>query len=198
MTNMKKGDLRMITILDGWGEPVKIEARFLGRGSFATCYEVDGVVYSFVKQQRRETDYSKEAIAEFAIGEHLPEIEKIGVFDDGTMLFKSKLYQPLTPKHKTAWRQFRILESAWKNCRVGVSDYNFNYEIIEALRGQIEPSIIESLESLVDACGNYGDSYRLEFNKRNLKVDEAGRLILLDVIFNRKALKWHKPDYKKL
>jgi hypothetical protein len=195
---MKKGDLKTITILDNWGKSVKIEARFLGRGSFAACYEIDGVVYSFVKQGKRETDYSKEAIAEFAIGEHLPNIEKIGFFDNGTMLFKSKLYQPLTPEHKTAWKQFRIMESAWKKCEIGESDYNFNYEVIEALRGQIEPSIIESLESLVDACGNYGDSYRLEFNKRNLKVDETGKLILLDVIFNRKALKWHKLDYKKL
>jgi hypothetical protein len=186
---MKKGDLKMITILDSWGEPVKIEARFLGRGSFAACYEVDGVVYSFVKQQR-ETDYSKEAIAEFAIGEHLPDIEKIGIFDDGTMLFKSRLYQPLTPEYEIAWRQFRILESAWKNCKVSESNYDFNYEIIQTLRGQIEPSIIESLESLVDACGNYGNSYKLEFARRNLKVDETGKLILLDVIFNRKALKW--------
>jgi hypothetical protein len=187
---MKKGDLKKITILDGWGEPVKIEAEFLGRGDFATCYKVDEVVYSFVKQGERETDYSKEAAAEFAIGEHLPDIEKIGTFDDGTMLFKSKLYQPLTPEHKTAWKQFRILESAWKKCRVSESDYNFNYEIIQTLRGQIEPSIIESLESLVDACGNYGNSYKLEFARRNLKVDETGKLILLDVIFNRKALKW--------
>ena len=43
-----------------------------------------------------------------------------------------------------------------------------------------------------DSMINYSDNYMMEFPKRNLKVDENGNLIFLDVFFNPRALKWYR------
>lgn len=188
---MKTGDIKRIKILNGWGEEFPIDARYLGRGAFATCYEADGFVYSFVKANdaHNHTDYSKEALSEWASGLNVPEFEKMGIMEDGRALYKSPLYNPLTPKNKVAWNQFRILESAWKKTSYKKFGYEFNYTLIDSVRDVLPIELIESLESINSACSNYGDSYYFEFPRRNLKIDSNGNLILLDVIFNSHATK---------
>lgn len=193
-----KNNTRKINIITGWNEEETIEAEFIGRGSFATCYRVDSMVYSYVNHGRVESDYSKEAISEFASDDniHIPQIKKLGDYETGLnsgILYSMPFYEKLTASHVTAWKQYNTLKSAWNKNNVygskgNLSWYEWNVKLIESLRGNISESIIEALESINDACSNYGLDYRFEFPKQNLKVDSNGNLILLDVIFNVLAL----------
>jgi len=90
--------------------------------------------------------------------------------------------------------RFRILQREYDifiyanygNFRFG---YDMNQAFIETIIDKLPESIIDALQSINNACTNYGDYYRFEFCKRNLKVNKDGTLILLDCIFNSHALK---------
>lgn len=186
-----------IQILDGWQEKKTIKAKFLGKGAFAKCYksEEDGLVYSFVASGQNESDYSKQAIAEFTDqnNPYIPKIEQLGEFDDnGGILYRMPFYQPLTKQSGWAWSEFQLLKQAI-NCLYPDKTYGYdrNSAIIEYLRqkGQVSSDLVSALEDINTACSNYSLDYLFEFCQRNLKVDDNGHLILLDCIFNRDALK---------
>jgi len=191
-----KNKVKKITLPNKWNEEESIDAVFIGRGAFATCYRVDSIVYSFVNTSGRHVDLSKEAVAYFTDEEniHIPKIEKLGDYDKGVkdygIIFKMPYYEKLTASHKIAWNQYKTLKSAWykANKKDSESWFDFNCHIIESLRGNISESIIDALESINNACTNYSLDYKFEFPTANLKVDSSGNLILLDVIFNVKAL----------
>lgn len=197
---MKKGDSATIRI-NGESIPVK----YLGKGAFAKCYTDGESVYSFIRiPYSGEIDYSKEGISQWADGDnpHIPQYTEIDIDDDSKRLYKSPLYLDLTPANKIAWNQAKELYKAWnsldwndyKKLQFG---YEINREIIKRLDGKIPESIIAALHSINDALRNYGDHYRFEFPKRNLKVDHNGNLILLDVIFNSHALKSYQESKKR-
>jgi hypothetical protein len=176
-----------------------IDARFIGRGAFATCYRDNDTVYSFIKTNGDNSDYSKEAIALFANGKHIPQIEKLGGnVDESGLVFKMPFYNRLNNTNPEAWRQARTLIRIWKRMgykQQGESGYEYNNRVIEFVRMEaIEnddstlDEIADDLESIKNACSNYDDTYVFEFAVRNMKVNDDGTLILLDVIFNAKAL----------
>jgi hypothetical protein len=153
---------------------------------------VDNTVYAFVKlASYYETDYSKEAIAEFASGINLPDIVRLGESENGDFtLYSMPYYNPLTKESGQAWKEFQQLKRIWSGTSKSYdeSGYDYNLRIIEQARQSgLDAGLIESLESINDACTNYGLDYRFEFAQRNLKVDGNNRLILLDVIFNARA-----------
>jgi len=194
---MRKGQTTQITVIDEEGRESTVNAQFLGRGMFATCYQVDDKVYSFLKYpDRGEVDYSKDAIYEWADSDnrHIPDFRRMGyVSNDTQILYTSSLYESLTSKHVNAWNDYKIINRVWRDS-FNLHDrfeYDFNQRVIDNLHGLVSVELIEGLQSINDACRNYGDYYRFEFPKRNLKVDSNGNLILLDVIFNVKALKWN-------
>jgi len=199
---MQKGKLKNIRIPNKWNQYKTLEARYLGRGSFSICFESGGMVYSFVKHGIKETDYSKEIISEWVNKEnpHIPEIQKIGNMEsDNGIIYQCPLYKPLTSKNRIAWSQFKIVESIWNELRFSFSHrttpaYIQNQNIIESVKNNasIPKSLIEALQDINDSAMNYGNHYYFEFAKRNLCVDEDGNLILLDVIFNKNALKWNQ------
>ena len=195
---------KQITLPDG----KRLQAKFLGAGSFARCYLAeDGFVYSFLKMDTQEFDYSKEGIAEWANCEnsHMPEFWNLGEDDKNNRVYKSVYYgNKLTAQNKTAWKQYKELKIIWmeevrKSNGLGSPD-SVNRAIIDRAKESdiIPESLIESLTSICDALANYGDDYSLEFRPCNLKVNDAGELILLDVIFNKRALtqKINKKLYK--
>ena len=193
---MKRGDIKKITIMNQNRAESTLEAAYLGRGSFVTCYEHEGIVYSFIKENNnREFDYSKEGIAEWADNNniHVPDFNYMGTFDDGTKLYTSPLYGDLKASHKIAWSQYKQLKNAWESIPFTLErGYYKNNRIIDSLRDIVSGELIEALETINDSCSNYGDYYLFEFPKRNLKVDSDGNLILLDVIFNPRALNSYK------
>lgn len=183
---MKKGQIKNIVI-----NSEKIAAEFLGAGSFSTAYKYNEDVYIYTKVGNNNTDYSKMAIAEWADldNQHMPQIEKIDSNDDNYYLYRMPFYYPLTAKSCKAWNEYKKLKSAWYNSSDNRFGYIRNQNIInECYNQNVDSSIIDALESINNACTNYDDCYFFEFSPRNLAIDESGNLILLDVIFNKKAL----------
>ena len=171
----------------------KLQARFLGAGSFAKCYLAeDGFVYSFLKQDTSEFDYSKEGIALWADSDnsHIPQIESLGEDDKNNQVYKSVYYSnSLQAKNKAAWQEYKTLKKIWLTVK---SEYgnDHNNQIINLARAEgVKESICDALQSINDALGNYSArDYFFEFRPVNLKVSDSGELILLDVIYNKKAL----------
>ena len=185
-----------ITIIDSYNDEKVITARLLGKGTFVTCYEVEGIVYSYVRIHNKGydfTDMSKEAIATCADSDnpHVPSIDYLGnVKNDSESLYRMPLYYNLSKENSHAWSQAQILIKMFnKNIGMinGESAYDYNMRFIELVRGKIDSAILDGIESIVTACTNYGLDYKLEFSKRNLKVDADGNLILLDIVFNMRA-----------
>jgi len=187
-----------IKLPNAWGEYESHDAEFLGRGSFATCYRIGNRVYSFVKNGDKNNDYSKEAIAEFASGLHVPDIRSEGDSqDEKHKIYSMPFYSRLMKESPFAWQQAKKLQVIWKRILSSSAwqgskntwGYEYNNKIIDAARIEGLPeSIIESLESIGNACANYGDKYFFEFSNRNLKIDAQGNLIFLDIVFNGQAL----------
>jgi hypothetical protein len=48
--------------------------------------------------------------------------------------------------------------------------------------------VLDALRVLIDTAANYGAEYVFEFSPRNLATDEAGNLVLLDVLYDRERL----------
>ncbi len=191
---MKKGDFVQFKYNDYEKGELTLTGEYLGKGSFSTCFKVDSLVYSFVRTDKDHVDYSKEAISQWAEeNPHIPEFKNVGDFKNGEV-YTSPLYNELTKKNKQAWSQYKLIASlANKNLRYNKKGYNLfiNREFIDSLKDVISDEIFNALHILNDAMSNYGDFYMMEFPKRNLKVNDEGNLILLDVFFNPKALKWY-------
>lgn len=198
---MKTGQAKRIKLTDSSDNVTLIDAEYIGKGQFCTCYHADGIVYSYLKKSDSPDgiDYSKIAVAEWTEDNiHIPEFKIYGETESHYIL-TSPLYDNLSPAYTRAWNQFKILQreydiflyANYKNYKFG---YDLNRAFLNSLTGIVglSDSIIDGLNSINDACTNYGNFYRFEFAKRNMKVNQDGTLILLDCIFNSHALKSFK------
>jgi hypothetical protein len=188
---MRIGQTKTIKIPDNFGDYESVDAVYIGRGSFATCYRVGDSVISFVKVSDNfdRSDYSKEIISLIdSDNVHIPQIEKLGYSEDyNYMIFKCPFYSPLKADNVKAWRQYKKLKDAWESsfslyCNES-TNYDANERVINSLPDTMR-KVKDALHLINMSSSNYSLNYRLEFPKRNLKVDSFGNLILLDVIFN--------------
>lgn len=173
--------------------------RKIGRGMFADCYVSDeeNRVYSFVEDRERDNDTSREAIANWAdmTNPHVPKFERLGVYKDGAkwgQLYTSPFYYAIT-KRSQAEKDFRVLVKIFDalDWREFSFAYDFNMEFLNRLYmyddgEKISPRLYEAVESMINAVSNCGDNFKLEIARRNLKMDEEGRLVLLDLFFPTK------------
>lgn len=160
---------------------------FLSRGAFTKAYRSNDKVYAYTIIGKH-TDYSKEAIATFCEGKHIPAIEVLGESNE-YRVYQMPFYQKLEKKHAQAWSDFRKLLKIWEKLVYGATRYLHGYELCEAFEKAVRDSDLSddlkgAVTDIMYAVSNYGDSYRVEICQRNLKVDKDGNLILLDIVFN--------------
>jgi hypothetical protein len=182
----------ILTLPDG--SPVEVER--IGRGRYTTAWAT--VAYhngSKVYLQTNEKDASKEILAGFSGKPYLPEIERLGNFEGDYQLYVMPRYSKVTAKDTpAAWAQLkelirlRELAVSWALQRRGINwdGYDLNDSFREALREEphgLPEELVESLEELLDAAGNYGE-YAVEFRRANVAADPAGRLVLLDPLYD--------------
>ena len=175
-----------------------IKVHQIGKGAFAVAYVEDNVpagrtprVFIVVN----DDVYDKELLAMAHDSEpgnpHLPAVERFGYLPDKTV-FAMPLYR--APLRKTdspeGWRDYLML----KKCRdkvygVRKSGYEINEDVYACAEAAgVLPKVLDALRVLIDTASNYGAEYVFEFSPRNLATDEAGNLILLDVLYDREAL----------
>lgn len=194
-----------------WKTAPKHRAQFLGRGHSTLAFRLagDGPVILYVYFG----DFCKEILTGLqgahdeggvwheGRNPHLPEIEQIGVFDapryaDDIRVYRAKWYAPLTAAHKEAWalrnELQRVRDEAYSEiitrpeaaCYEGVT---VNYAV--QTRARVPDSLRGALEQLTNEAANYGAGYMFDgFKKGNQGVDEEGRLILLDPLFDAEAV----------
>lgn len=173
---------------------VPIMAERIGKGAFCTAYR-DTTQPAVVYLDVNEMDASKEILSTCE-GPHFPELERIGCIGD-RYLWRTKYYRRLRAGDRAAWAEFKKLAASWQwvqsngghQHRPGYAVGAYGYDQACSITDHYEenggqPSIVAALRQLCDACCNYGSHYALEFAARNLAVDEAGTLILLDPVFN--------------
>ena len=192
------------------GETVSLER--LGQGMFHTCYvdQTAKQVYSIIIEREAGSDYSKEILEFCEENAHLPPVERCGYIDDSDRrVYRMPLYEPLKAANRDAWDLLKRLESAradaWRSIvdeqvtprKMRISDIGalVNRRVIEIMNAPGVPqSLKDALEELADTAANYGSGYVFEFSRRNVMVDGAGVLILLDTLFNLEAVE----DIRKL
>lgn len=60
---------------------------------------------------------------------------------------------------------------------------------LEVQAGKVPRTVEQALQHLYEATTAFSETWMFEFPPRNLMQDDKGNLILLDVIFDREALK---------
>lgn len=208
---MRRGDFRDIRV-DG----TTLRAEYLGKGRYATAWQVAGPtgrVYLFVKEG---TCYMKEALLPMWVGEgsqrspHLPEVKK---HEDACVrgqwydVYSMPYYRTLTAKDGEAWKQYRellraneqarkeILRSSWPCKLLSREGHTVNWRTIEL--ADVPEPLKEGLEDLTNAIASFGCGCTLEFAPRNLGVDAEGRLILRDVAFDAEKIEQERAAVMK-
>lgn len=159
-----------------------VRAQFIGKGLFSKAYRVENTVYLLT-----QGDYSKECIALFARGQHIPVITRHEDIEEGRAMyqvFSMPFYQPMRKKHSKAWKQWAFLKQV---CVVPGGYFEVREWLdSDRVKLELEPTVWDALDQMIEAFSNYdSESMGLEFNKVNVSVDEKGELILRDVLFSQ-------------
>jgi len=190
------------------GESIHVEQ--IGKGRFSEAWKNGTHVYVITRERSWGVDYSKRVLTELETeNPHIPKVELIGELDsDRSDVFRMPLYKPLTAKEKEAWKQFkelaRLREQAWDNAfRTGQRFNAYNaVNMCEDFASLVEESeafpeeLKEAVRMLADACRERS-TWVMEIAKRNLCVDEEGRLILLDCMFDLEVLESQRGEARK-
>ena len=181
--------------------PLKL--RPLGRGRstrlFTTVAKRPEVV-AFVKDD--ENEYGQEILATVGFeSKHLPRVKKLG----GTAteyVYKTPLYDRLRASHKTAWAQYRVLQTcndeARRQVRGKLKDWQFiqsgGYEVMSktiecAERHKVVTTAMRhDLEAVRDTAANYGADWTFGFSPGVLGVDKRGNLVFVDILYSPEVI----------
>lgn len=182
-----------------------IELKPLGKGQFTRAF-------TRVDQPNRvilisdEGAYEKEALAlaheEDPRNPHIPAVVKLGsTVDDRTVYEMPKYKAPLRKADSPeGWRDYMAL----KKCREAAFDelrqrrgygwawwhdgYAINDATVDCGEGKVREPVLDALRTIKDNVANYGATYTSEFAPRNLATDDAGNLVLLDIMFDGEAM----------
>jgi hypothetical protein len=176
--------------------PIKMHQ--IGKGAFSLAMVEDGVAAGVLPRVfvfSADDVYDKELLAMAHEADpanpHLPKVERFGYTQDKAVfvmpLYKAPLRKADSPE---GWRDYAML----KKCRDKVygmrkSGYEVNEDVYACAEAAgVRPSVLDALRALIDTAANYGAEYVFEFSPRNLATDEAGNLVLLDVLYDRERL----------
>jgi hypothetical protein len=185
----------------------------LGDGSFATAYEIGtrGIVVAEVHDVGgKPVDYSKTVLAELLdVNQdilHLPRVVYLGTTGVSELFGMPKYKVPLNKKkNPLAWAQADILQQCSDraqsliNHKFATRGYQARAQTITCAtkNRSIPRTLVHDLTLLSKHADQFGTGNLFEFPARNLGTDEHGNLILLDVLFDIKALRAAQRAAKK-
>lgn len=148
---------------------------------------------SFVFFRTHPSDFSKEVLMRCS-GPHIPKLERIGRDDKGFVWYKSPKYERLRASHREAWRQFKILDSAYSKAVTGdaqaaVSSWSLawgvvNDEFVEMLKEEDLPDTLKkAVCDVILSASSFSRNFCLDFFPKNLGVGHNKDLVLWDVVY---------------
>jgi hypothetical protein len=153
---------------------------FLGKGMFSKAYRIGEKVIVLT------SDMSKECIAIFCQGEnpHIPKMERLDDIN-GKDCYLMPYYKPLKASEKEAWKQYKALKEAidsvpYQERQKYTCFAGYKKAILDC--PSISWNLKEACLCIVENMQSYTDCIFLEISPRNAKVDENGKLILLDIV----------------
>ena len=184
------------------------EVKRIGRGEFSAAYRVvdsDIVYIATVTNDDSANDNTKEIYSHID-SKHVPYMSTVDteVYMRGygyVNLYESRYYMPLTAQHMQAWKEYKILSSAWEKIsrenmhlimKAEHGEYGMRHAVCELFIRYLEDNdlvsseLIRALDLIHTWASAYGSGFLFEFPKQNLRVDSEGNLILLDIVFFRK------------
>jgi hypothetical protein len=170
-------------------EHLSLTVERIGKGRFTTAYRANEcTVYLVVNKDAG--DYSKHILSN-CDGPYIPELERVGHTKAGHTVWRTRYYQRLRADHKAAWAEYKRLKNVWLPLHWSAGhEYGRGLRIMDGTIDKLDPDhpLTKALQQIRDECTNYGLSYTFEFAPRNLGVDTAGHLILLDPIFDLETI----------
>lgn len=154
--------------------------RMIGRGKWAKVYDLGDKV--LIKSE----DPIKDCIAVFCEGDRLPELVKVdyGVFECPKYVVGRGIVGKLTPEDRADYQTLRKLASGLRLQR-----YKWHEQITQAIeQADLQADVRESLESVIYRSADYTDWVGFEISPRNIAINKSGKLILLDLFFDRNLL----------
>jgi hypothetical protein len=196
---MKHGDIRTVILPSN----DSVECYYLGRGRHATAYRASFAnwVYLVVHD---DGEYMKDAVANWAHDiPHVPRIIYLGERQQRgrhQRYYQMPYYETIRAVHKEAWAILKTLTRSWGDLsswgkraskyarNLPINGLYFFNDIIEDTRGKVPESVSAALTELMDAGSNYGAGVTCEFRKRNIGVDQEGRIVFRDILFDAAKL----------
>ena len=180
----------------------------LGQGKFTRAYRIENsdIVYLFTRTDNAisANNCTKEIYTWLQGYTHIPYMQRVDTekyihsLHGNYNIYESRFYQQLTTAYPIAWEQAKVLRAVYtKHLTLHEEKYNYNFHAIINNAYQIAENMAYELEQLIDPVlydaiyqlivwsSNYGQNFFMEFNRRNLKIDSDGNLILLDVVYFR-------------
>ena len=171
-----------------------IPIKKIGKGAFATVYR-ETVPPWRVFAITPDDIADKELLGEAHIegNPHIPPVERFGQTARETVYTMPFYASPLRASETQAWKDYqktrKCHERERRKLKFADWGYRLNVETVECAKAEgVSPLVADALDSLVSTAANYGSDYVLELTPRNLATDEQHNLVLLDPMFDRKAL----------
>ena len=184
--------------------------RQIGRGMFSTIYQrIDpgdehGMVYAVVMRGVWDKHIAAEAHGYLPDNPHLPAVETLGALVDGRSVHRMPFYR--TPyrsrdaKPEDA-RAFKIIQACADEVRAvrGQTGFDTMNRVISCIeeRGGVPPDLLEAIEVLAAIAPEHAKAYDMEFTPRNAATDYEGNLVLLDLLFDRNALRRRRAQISR-
>lgn len=180
-------------------EPIAL--RKIGRGTFSTVYrEIEAPERVFAFETNLTSDKEIAAIAHEVLPDnpHIPAVEYFGRTRRERIYTMPFYRAPLREENsKGGWRDYRTLKSIWGRAWHHYDDLELNQKVVErAAEAKVTAAVVEALDALVTTARYFRDDYALELWPRNLATDHHRRLVLLDVLWDRRAAekRWRAMD----
>jgi len=167
----------------------EIEIERLSGGSFTLAWrsmEDPSVVYAVVDAGVRDKEPVAAAHRRAPRNPHIPKVQRIGHLADGSTVYRMPYYKVGLRANPAEVRS--VMDLA--RCAGRPSHYGpTRQEVLDCARTQkVKPSVLCALEILSEEAARIPGDFAFEFPEDNVAADARGRLVLLDVLYDRNLL----------
>lgn len=165
----------------------------LGKWTWTTFYENEWVYYIRTRDYTKELyDVSNWFRRNYSDFKYFQNLKFIEIDNQWRKIYSTIFYEPLKASHTVAWSQYKALKENLQEVDKWQQSWNTNnsidkcWQFIALIKEdqRIPTDMVNEIELHVEAICNYTSVPCIEISPRNLKVQENGELMLLDIFFD--------------
>jgi hypothetical protein len=186
-----------------------VSLHLVGRGSYAAVYRECGAarVYAVTDEAGHGKEVAAEAAARLPGNPHVPAVQWVSgakpaelagslpPWPERLAVWSMPLYAaPLRRADAPfAWLAFEALSRCLDDVEAELKEDSpelLNYCVVRLARQRgVHAPIVEALDIMSRVASDLSEEYIFEFARRNVASDDAGNLVLLDVLYDRVTFK---------